>query len=206
MTDRAHLPILYSFRRCPYAMRARMALTVSGTDHELREVLLRNKPQAMLEASPKGTVPVLVLQDGSVIDESIEVMHWALRSKDPQGWLNGADYDLIATFDGAFKHHLDRYKYSSRHGTVPEEHRSACLQILTELNERLAQAPYLHGQSPTLTDAAIMPFIRQFAATDRDWFDSQPIPKVRRWLDRMISSNLFVKIMVKHKPWQPAAG
>lgn len=196
-------PILYTFRRCPYAMRARMALAASGITCEMREVKLREKPSKMLEASPKGTVPVLVLPDGSVIDESIDVMRWALARSDPKGWLSGDDEELIAANDGPFKHHLDRYKYSTRHGTDSEEHRSACLTILEKLEQRLTTDTYLCGGSQTLTDIAIMPFVRQFAATDRDWFDAQALPKLRNWLDSQIASGLFATIMVKRDQWQP---
>ena len=199
-------PVLYSFRRCPYAMRARMALASSGIEPEFREVKLREKPAEMLEASPKGTVPVLVLADGTVIDESIDVMRWALSQNDPDNWLEGADFGLIETNDGPFKHHLERYKYSARHGTDAEEHRAACLAILQDLDERICTGPYLHGTAPGLTDAAIMPFVRQFAATDREWFDAQPIPNVRRWLDTMLGSELFKAVMVKRDQWRPEAG
>lgn len=198
-------PVLYTFRRCPYAMRARMALAVSGTSCEMREVKLREKPEAMLKASPKGTVPVLVLTDGTVIDESIDVMRWALDTNDPDGWLAGDDAELIAANDGPFKHHLDRYKYTSRHGTDAEEHRAAALEILLTLEKRLDQSTFLCGETLTLTDAAIMPFIRQFAATDRAWFDTQPLPKLQHWLDNQIASDLFAGIMVKRDQWQPAA-
>ncbi|MXP48343.1 glutathione S-transferase [Altererythrobacter luteolus] len=199
-------PVLYNFRRCPYAMRARMALAASGIEPEFREVKLREKPAEMLEASPKGTVPVLVLENGKVIDESIDVMRWALGRNDPENWLQGADFDLIEMNDGPFKHHLDRYKYSTRHGSDAEEHRAACLAILRDLDERIGTGPYLHGQKPGLTDAAIMPFVRQFAATDREWFDTQPIPNVRRWLDTMLESELFKAVMVKRDQWRPEAG
>lgn len=171
----------------------------------MREVKLREKPEAMLEASPKGTVPVLVLHDGTVIDESIDVMRWALDTNDPDGWLAGDDADLIAANDGPFKHHLDRYKYTSRHGTDAEEHRTAALEILLNLEKRLEQSTFLCGETLTLTDAAIMPFIRQFAATDRAWFDAQPLPKLRHWLDSQIASDLFTGIMVKRDQWRPAA-
>ncbi|MGB7372523.1 glutathione S-transferase [Pontixanthobacter sp.] len=198
-------PVLYTFRRCPYAMRARMAFAVSGTRCEMREVKLREKPQAMLDASPKGTVPVLVLQDGTVIDESIDVMRWVLATNDPDGWLAGDDAEIIAANDGPFKHHLDRYKYASRHGTDAEEHRAAASQILLNLERRLEASTFLCGDRLTLTDAAIMPFIRQFAATDRAWFDRQPLPKLRDWLDRQMASELFTEIMVKRDQWRPAA-
>ncbi|MXP25950.1 glutathione S-transferase [Altererythrobacter indicus] len=198
MTD----PILYSFRRCPYAMRARLALHVSHTQCEVREIKLREKPEAMLEASPKGTVPVLVLSDGQVVDESIDIMRWALSRHDPEGWLEGDDAELIAANDGPFKHHLDRYKYETRHNSDPVQHRSAALTILQRLEDRLSDQPYLCGNKPMLTDMAIRPFIRQFAATDRAWFDAQPLPRLQAWLDEFLRSELFSQVMIKRPQWQ----
>jgi glutaredoxin len=139
-------PILYSFRRCPYAMRARMALRVSGTACEIREVKLSAKPAAMLAASPKGTVPVLVLADGQVIDESLDIMRWALARNDPEGWLEGDDPALIQANDGPFKQHLDRYKYPDRHDSVAAEHRALGLEMLADLDRRLASSAYLCGE------------------------------------------------------------
>jgi len=205
MIETGPLPILYSFRRCPYAMRARMALSISETKVETREVVLRDKPEAMLDASPKGTVPVLILESGEVIEESIDVMRWALAHNDPQDWLAGDDQELIRTNDGPFKHHLDRYKYSTRHDTDPEEHRAAGLEFLLQLEERLACKTQLCGDRPTMTDIAIFPFIRQFANTDRTWFDAQSIPSVHRWLKHWLESDLFNTIMVKRKQWKPEA-
>ena len=197
-------PVLYSFRRCPYAMRARMALHVSGIEVEHREIVLRAKPEAMLDASPKGTVPVLVLDDGRVIDESLDIMRWALRQNDPEGWLTGTEHALIETNDGPFKHHLDRSKYSTRHGSDPAEHRAAALAILAELDHRLQHQAHLHGEQRKFTDIAVFPFIRQFAHADREWFDAQPVPALRRWLDAHVESELFTAIMVKHTAWEPA--
>ncbi len=204
MIETGKLPILYSFRRCPYAMRARMALTVSATEVETREVVLRDKPEAMLEASPKGTVPVLVLQDGTVIDESVDVMRWALAENDPENWLAGDDRALIETNDGPFKHHLDRYKYSTRHDTDPEEHRTAGGEFLQVLEDRLQNGTQLGGDTSGMTDIAIFPFVRQFANTDRTWFDAQPLPKLQAWLKGWLESELFKSIMVKRDQWQPA--
>lgn len=195
------IPILYSFRRCPYAMRARMALLISETRFELREVKLAAKPEAMLSASPKGTVPVLVTAEGPVIDESIEIMRWALERNDPENWLPGDDAALIESNDGPFKHHLDRYKYAARHGSDPVEHRSAAMEILETLEERLMRADFLIGPSRTLVDIAIMPFIRQFAEADRVFFDAQPLPALRRWLAWHLSSDLFGQAMLRMDPW-----
>lgn len=197
------LPILYSFRRCPFAMRARMALLVSGQTVELREILLRAKPEAMLDASPKGTVPVLVLPDGAVINQSLDIMRWALARHDPERWLQGDDHVLIKAFDGPFKHHLDRYKYPKRHGSDPIEHRTAGLEHLQALEQRLAASAFLCGASRTLADIALFPFIRQFAATDQPWFDAQPLPQVQAWLAGLIASDLFVTAMLRVAPWRP---
>ncbi|RYY24466.1 MAG: glutathione S-transferase [Sphingomonadales bacterium] len=194
--------VLYSFRRCPYAMRARMALLVSGVPYEHREVKLRDKPPEMLAASPKGTVPVLVLGDGVVIDESIDIMRWALGRNDPEQWLDGDDRDLIAANDGAFKHHLDRYKYPDRHGSNAEEHRAAGLAMLVAFDARLASQAWLCGGTRALTDAAIMPFVRQFAATDHDWFDAQELPALQRWLAVQLASPLFAEAMLVRDPWR----
>jgi glutathione S-transferase len=196
-------PVLYSFRRCPFAMRARMALLVSGQTVELREILLRAKPEAMLTASPKGTVPVLVLADGTVIDQSLDIMRWALGRHDPEAWLAGDDAALIATFDGPFKHHLDRYKYPSRHGEDPLPHRAAGLALLETLEQRLAASAFLCGPTRSLADIALFPFIRQFAATDQPWFDAQPLVLVQAWLAGLIGSDLFDRIMLRVPPWQP---
>jgi glutathione S-transferase len=195
------MDILYSFRRCPYAMRARMALLVSGARIEIREIVLRDKPAEMIAASPKATVPVLVLTDGRVIDESIDIMRWALGQHDREGWLAGDDAALIALFDDRFKHHLDRYKYADRHGTDPGEHRLAGLGLLGALEARLADGGNLCGAGRSITDVAIFPFVRQFASVDRDWFDAQPVPRVREWLAGHVASPLFEQAMVRLTPW-----
>lgn len=196
------LPILYSFRRCPYAMRARLAIVASGRGVELREVVLRAKPPAMLAASPKGTVPVLVLQDGSVIDESLAIMRWAFASGDVEGD-NETDPDaVIATNDGAFKYHLDRYKYADRYGVNRLEHRVCATDILANLDQRLRVADHLGRDALSLVDLAIMPFVRQFAETDRSYFDGLPMPGLQAWLTRHLSSRLFERIMVRPPPWQ----
>ena len=195
--------VLYSFRRCPYAMRARMALSVSGVDYEHREVILKDKPPEMLEVSPKGTVPVLVTEDGQVIEESLDIMHWALQRNDPEGWLDRKDEELVAANDGPFKHHLDRYKYSTRYSDVdPEEHGQKALTHLRVLEEKLATSPFLVGQHRGFSDIAIFPFVRQFANADRDWFDARNLPAVRRWLVDLVNSELFTGIMTKHERWK----
>ena len=195
-------PLLYSFRRCPYAMRARLALLASGTVCEIREVKLAAKPDELIAESPKATVPVLVQNDGTVIDQSLLIMHWALTRRDPGKWLECEDTALIATNDGPFKHHLDRYKYPNRHDSNPQEHRAAGLELLTVLDSKLASQANLCGAAMGITDAAIFPFVRQFANTDRAWFDSQPLPALQAWLERHLASDLFAAIMVRLKPWQ----
>jgi glutathione S-transferase len=196
-------PVLYSFRRCPFAMRARLAIAVSDTDCTLREVKLSAKPEAMLAASPKGTVPVLVLPDGRVIDESLDIMRWALAKRDPEHWLEGDDPALIARNDGPFKHDLDRYKYPDQHGLDPIIHRAMGLDFLMELESRLVRTRQLSGSDRAMTDAAIMPFVRQFAAVDHAWFDQQPLPRLKVWLANHISSELFKMIMLRAAPWSP---
>lgn len=199
MSDR----ILYSFRRCPYAMRARMALVISGTRCELREVKLSAKPDAMREASPKATVPVLVHGDGAILEESLEIMRWALGHTDPEGWLERDDAALIATNDGPFKHHLDRYKYPDRHDSEPLTHREEGVKFLRSLENRLAKSAQLCGEKRGIADAAIMPFVRQFAATDRDWWETVDLPRVREWLSGHMESDLFKTVMQREKPWKP---
>ena len=205
----AELPTFYSFRRCPYAMRGRMALSVAGQSVILREIELRNRPDEIYQASAKGTVPVLVLTDGTVIDESLDVMRWALSENDPEAWLptNDAEREackaLIARNDGDFKHHLDRYKYATRYEDVDEvEHRSAASEILLDLDARLQNQPFLMGERFTLADAALAPFVRQFAFADRAWFDAQPWTSLRNWLDAFIASPRFQRIMTKYPVWQ----
>lgn len=195
-------PILYSFRRCPYAMRARMALLASQTRVELREIKLSAKPEAMVTASPKATVPVLVLPDGTVIDESLAIMDWALVRHDPGQWRSGIDAALVEANDGAFKTHLDRYKYPERHGSDPIEHRTAGLAFLQSLDARLAARRQLHGDMVSLTDIAIFPFVRQFAATDAAWFAVQPLPQLQAWLTGHIGSALFTEAMLRHPVWR----
>ncbi len=207
--------VLYSFRRCPYAMRGRMALKVSGLEIEHREILLRDKPASMLKASPKATVPVVVLDDGRVIEESLDVMAWALENNDPHDWLK-CDRDkanaLIAENDGPFKHHLDRYKYASRYkddakrGDIDLDHRKQAEKFLATLEENLSDsgqsAPrFLLGNKQSIADIAIFPFIRQFANTDREWWESAPYPHVRDWLHYHLESDLFKSVMIKHPLW-----
>lgn len=204
------IPILYSFRRCPYAMRARLALDASGQVCELREVVLRSKPPEMLAASPKGTVPVLVLESGMVVDESLEIMLWALACNDPERWLTPESDSLagmrtlIAQFDLHFKQHLDRYKYPGRFAAAdPVVSRTEAYQDLELLEQRLGRSTYLAGASPSLADMAIAPFVRQFANVDAGWFASLPLGAVQRWLTTIVTSERFGRIMRPYPVWQP---
>jgi glutathione S-transferase len=200
-----NLPILYSFRRCPYAIRARLAILVSGLRCELREVSLANKPEAMLIASPKATIPVMVLSNGQVLDESLDIMRHALSVRDPEGWLSGVTDEtsiLVTINDQTFKRHLDHYKYPDRWDDDPLAHRAAGLAILAELDARLARHGMLTGQTYTLSDIAILPFVRQFAAVDESWFAAQPIPHLQKWLVGFLESKLFARAMVPMPIWK----
>lgn len=197
-------PVLYSFRRCPYAMRARLALAAAGQVVELREVSLKAKAPELLEASAKGTVPVLVQADGAVLEESLEIMRWALEQADPLGWLqaDGAETAaLIAQNDGPFKRHLDRFKYPDRYGEVdPLEHRAAALAILREWEQRLAVGGWLLGGQATLADWALLPFVRQFRLADPDGFAAEPaLDSLKDWLARFEHSELLARVM--DSPW-----
>jgi len=214
-TAQPSLPVLYSFRRCPYAMRARWAIVVSGQTCVLREVLLRDKPAELLCASPKGTVPVLVDTDGAVIDQSLEIMLWALKRRDPLQWLRPTTgnlqdmLELVARCDEDFKRDLDAYKYPARAlpadpmapaGAVAARERGAA--FLAQLEERLRHESWLHGEHTTLADAAIAPFVRQFAAVDAAWFSAQPWPRLQAWLQALVGSDMFTDLMARHPPWQ----
>ena len=199
--------ILYSFRRCPYAIRARMALRYSGVKVQLRELVLRDKPAEMLRISPKGTVPVLQLADGRVIDESLDIMVWALSQNDPQSWLPQGDLlqtslSLIRENDGDFKQYLDRYKYTDRFPThSAEDYRKQACNFLEQLETRLSQQEYLMSDRITLADVAIFPFIRQFAFVDKSWFDQSVYGCLRHWLERFLGSPLFLQVMQKYPVW-----
>lgn len=208
MPGRTALPILYTFRRCPYAIRARLSIAVSGVSVEYREVALRNKPQAMLLISPKGTVPVLQLADGCVIDQSLDIMLWALALNDPQQWLQGekslpdAAKALIDTNDGPFKFWLDRYKYADRYPEQPAEHyRQQAEEFLKNLERLLGAQEYLLGARLSIADIAIFPFIRQFAAVDKAWFAASDYVRLQNWLDELLGSDLLSEVMVKREAW-----
>jgi glutathione S-transferase len=204
------LPVLYSFRRCPYAIRARLALDVSGQCCELREIVLRDKPEALLRASPKGTVPVLIDTDGEVIDESLDIMLWALRRNDPEHWLHAQRgtleemLSLIRRFDDEFKANLDRYKYPDRFpGASAELNRQAGSQFLLELEERLQGATYLCGDRAALADMALASFVRQFANVDVKWFAAQAWHRLHYWLSSIVDSPRFVRVMQPVGVWTP---
>jgi glutathione S-transferase len=201
------LPVLYSFRRCPYAMRARMALLYSSINLELREVLLKDKPASMLAISPKGTVPVLQLSDSEVLDQSRDIMHWALAIDDPQQWLNEELLDsinqLIDYNDNQFKTHLDHYKYWERFPAESQEfYRTQGEIFLNLLEEHLSRHRYLLADRISMADIALFPFIRQFAFVDKGWFDQAPYPKLQIWLQSFLESPLFLAAMKKLPPWQ----
>lgn len=194
-------PVLYSFRRCPYAMRLRLALAASGLQVELREIVLRDKPAEFLAASPSATVPCLITDEG-VIDESLDAMKWVLAQNDPEGWLDmpREGHNWIARADGEFKDALDRTKYATRYpGTDPAEQRDIAHAFLQDLESRLQDWIF---DKPTLADFAILPFVRQFAFIDKPLFDAQPWPKLHAWLDRFLTSDRFAAIMPKYPAWK----
>lgn len=195
------LPILYSFRRCPYAIRARLAVATSGVRVEFREISLKEKHPAFLQVSSSGTVPCLVA-DGGVIDESLDIMIWALTRNDPQGWLDMPEvgWCLIEQFDGPFKDALDRTKYAVRHPELdPLEQRAIAHRQLSDLNASIGEWVF---DRPTLADFAILPFVRQFAFIDKTLFDAQPWDRLHAWLARFLSSSAFQDVMGKHAFWQ----
>lgn len=182
-------------------MRARMALKYAGIAVEIREIALRDKPQSMLKVSPKATVPVLVLQDGTVLEESLDIMHWALQQNDSDGWL-GVDSELtqklISENDGSFKQALDKYKYAIRFPEQSAEtYRAQGEVFLQKLESLLSQSKFLLKDQVSLVDIAIFPFVRQFASVDTTWFETAPYPKLRAWLKGLVESELFLSIMEK---------
>jgi glutathione S-transferase len=200
------LPVLYSFRRCPFAIRARISLLYSGIPVELREVVLRDKPPEFIACSPKATVPVLLLEDGRLLEESLDILHWALDQNDPDGWLDtdrSAADRLIADNDGAFKENLDAYKYSTQHAEkTEEEHRVAGEVFLRELELRLKRQPYLLGPRRSFADVAVAPFVRQFAHVDFDWFAATGYDSLKAWLQTFKELDLFRAAMRKYPAWR----
>ncbi len=198
--------ILYTFRRCPYAMRARLALFYAGENPEVREIELKNKPKEMLEASPKGTVPVLTLNSEKVLEQSLDIMMWALKRHDPDGLLDHNQQemdDLILRNDVEFKPLLDRFKYPDRYDDDITIINDKALAIIEDLDNRLKDKPFLLGETVSLADVALFPFIRQFAHVDKDWFATLPYKHVQEWMDYFKGSIAFKSIMAKLEPWQP---
>lgn len=205
-------PVLYSFRRCPYAMRARLALWQSGVTVVLREVVLRDKPPALLAASPKGTVPVLVLPDGQVLEQSLDIMRWALAQHDPAGWLRTDEADHAPQWlmlnDGPFKRALDGYKYPGRGVTRGQTddgrdcRSEAEAVLLIPMQAQLSRRPALGGDRWGLADHALLPFVRQFAQVDWAWFDAQPWPELKAWLAQGLASPLMAAVMGKFPAWR----
>lgn len=197
-------PILYSFRRCPYAMRARLAIASAGIAVDLREIVLRDKPAQMLHASPKGTVPVLIADE--IVEESRDIMCWALAQNDPEGLMHGMTEQasaLIDVCDGPFKSALDLTKYAVRHPEAdPVESRAKAAEFIDMLNMKLDGQPWLDGDRPIMADFAILPFVRQFAHTDLDWWNAQPYPHAQAWLAAFKASDRFAGIMTKYTPWK----
>ncbi len=194
-------PLLFTFRRCPYAIRARLAIAISGVVVDELEVKLSAKPQAMLDVSPKGTVPVLKLADGTVLEQSLDIMQWALQQNDPEGWLEAATsgrQNLVTDNDHVFKQALDRYKYPNRFPDPAVSHyREEGAKFLATLESCLAATPYLNGAHRGLTDAAVVPFVRQFADVDPFWFDHSKFTHVIRWLHTWLADPLFIGVMAK---------
>ncbi|MDP2562003.1 glutathione S-transferase [Psychrobium sp. 1_MG-2023] len=200
------LPILYSFRRCPYAMRARMAIYLNDTTTELREVVLKDKPHSLLEYSPKGTVPVLVLADSQVIEESREIMDWAINNaaSPTLALATATQVELIDYNDNDFKQQLDRYKYFDRHPEhTQSEYRKQGEFFLQRLEQMLTEQDFLFGDSYSYADIAIFPFIRQFAHVDKTWFDAAPYPRLQQWLSSFLAMHAFAQVMTKFPQWQP---
>lgn len=205
------LPILYSLRNCPYAMRARMAIYKSQQTVILRDLVLSNKPKEFLEASPKATVPVVVLPNNEVIDESFDVMIWALSTRDPDNLLQANEnsntitrsksemLDLIKQFDDGFKPALEAYKCAKRyHESNLMECRHECEEYIKDLEERLSTHTYLLDNKESMADIALLPFIRQFAKVERSWYLQSPYPKLKQWLNAYLQSLMFSKVMAKH--------
>jgi len=209
MTKQKALPVLYSLRNCPYAIRARIAIFYAQQPVILRDIVLTNKPMDMLLASPKGTVPVLVLPNKKIIDESLRVMLWALKASDSNDFLQKNDTDslkemlkLIALFDTKFKLCLEAYKCAKRyHENTLIDCRQACEVYINDLEQRLSQHDYFMSSKPSLVDIALLPFIRQFARIERQWYLQSPYPKLRQWLNRYLQSPMFTQVMVKRPLW-----
>jgi len=202
-------PILYSLQNCPYAMRARMGLLLAKQAVMLRPIVLKNKPKDMLMASPKGTVPVLVLDQNNVIDESLDIMLWALHKNDPNNLLYNHKpsflpimMKIIDEHDNKFTKLLSQYKQAKRYHKASEsDDRLQCEQFIISLEQRLNEHPFIMGIEPSLVDYTVLPFIRQFAKVDRKWYLQAPYPKLQQWLNNHLQSRIFSKAMAKHPLW-----
>jgi glutathione S-transferase len=205
-------PILYSLRRCPYAMRARFGLLQAKQTVMLRDIVMKNIPPEMLAASPKGTVPVLVLDDLAVIDESINIMLWALNQSDPNNLLFREQPNvlpdmlaLIDRNDNEFVESLEKYKVAARyHDTTEVHYREQCELFIYHLEHCLAEHDFLLGEHPSLADYALLPFIRQFSRVDRKWYLQAPYPNIQRWLNTHYENPLYSKAMKKYPQWLDA--
>ena len=213
MSEDNNIPILYSLQNCPYAMRARLALLLSKQPIIIRAITLKNKPQAMLDASPKGTVPVLILPDGTVIEESIDIMLWALAQNDPNNLLHPDQPDiqqgiiqLVQRTDDEFKHPLEQYRAAKRyHRDTEIQWRTQCEVFIAELEQRLTENGFFVGNTASLADYSLIPFMRQFGRVDRKWFALAPYPKVKTWLASQLQRRLYAAMMTKHPLWQEQA-
>ncbi len=209
MPKESDLPILYSLRRCPYAMRGRMGIALSKQKVLLREIVTKDKPSELLASSPKGTVPVLVLPNGQIIEQSIEVMNWALKHNDPQDLLRSSNptlseqiQQLIRINDDDFIGHLEKYRASVRYRNIDVElRRHACEVFISQLEARLTNQPYLFGETPSLADFAVMPFVSQFVRVEKKWFVKSEYQNVGRWLRAHLDSKLYTQVMKQYPLW-----
>ena len=203
-------PTLYSFRRCPYAMRARLALRLCKIECIIREISLKAKNIEFLKVSPKGTVPVLVLPNGKVLEESLDIINWSLEQNDPNNLkvddevTKKINDKYIQLFDKDFKFHLDRYKYSSRYNISNSEiHRNKARNILTEINSMLEGKDYIGGQCMSLLDISILPFVRQYRIADINWFDNHlGLRNINNWVNIFLNTEILASIMTKYKVWE----
>ena len=203
-------PILYTFRRCPYAMRARFAIRSSKIIVEVREIKLKEKPSEFLKSSPKGTVPVLITNSGEVLEESLDIIYWALNKNDPHKWLAKGKLEnqdirkLLDDLEDRFKPNLDKYKYPDRFSGVNKFlYRDKNLCFLEKLNFYIEKNKSLNCKHLTLLDYAIFPFVRQFRNVDQDWFDKLNFIFLNKWINQIIDSKDFSSIMKKFKKWEP---
>lgn len=209
MPNESDLPILYSLRRCPYAMRGRMGIALSKQQVLLREIVTKDKPSELLASSPKGTVPVLVLPDGQIIEQSLDVMNWALQQNDPQDLLRSSNptlsqqvHQLIKVNDDEFIGHLEKYRASIRYRNIDtEQRRQACEGFISNLETLLTDQAYFFGETPSLADFAVMPFVSQFVRVEKKWFVQSEYQNVGRWLRAHLESKLYTQVMKQYPLW-----